>query len=100
MTELVDTIDKDLGDVEREVFDLDDECSCDDNEYDDEFDEDDFDDEDLYECVCPSCGDSICIGENFLAEGGITCPNCGEVLEFDYSEEEEAPEDAETPTEE
>lgn len=83
VVELVDTLDEDLGDLEEEVYFSDD---CDDNCCDDD---DDFgfdDDDEMYECVCPSCGDTICLGENIIAEGSIDCPNCGEELEFDFSE--------------
>jgi rubrerythrin len=44
-------------------------------------------DEELYEVVCPSCNDSIYLNEKMLAEGSINCPACGELLEFDLSEE-------------
>lgn len=84
VVELVDILDEDLGDLEEEVYfsdDCDDDCCCDD---DDDFGFDD--DEEMYECVCPSCGDTICLGENIIAEGSIDCPNCGEELEFDFSE--------------
>lgn len=100
--ELVDILDKDLGDVEEEVFNFDDECSCgcgSDCQCDsdcscgcnaDEDDEDGFDDdEELYECVCPTCGDTICLGENIIAEGSINCPNCNEKLEFSFEDEED-----------
>lgn len=89
VVELVDTLDEDLGDLEEEVYFSDD---CDDNCCDDDCccdDDDDFgfdDDDEMYECVCPSCGDTICLGENIIAEGSIDCPNCGEELEFDFSE--------------
>lgn len=85
--ELIDVLDEDLGDLEEEVYgcdcedDEDCDCCCDDDE--------DFDDEELYECVCPSCGDTIMLGENIIAEGSIDCPNCGENLEFDFSEIDE-----------
>ena len=26
------------------------------------------------------------LGENIIAEGSVDCPNCGENLEFDFSE--------------
>jgi DNA-directed RNA polymerase subunit RPC12/RpoP len=93
--ELVDIIDEDLGELEEAVYgddededeDYDDECDddcdcCDDDDFDD------FDDE-LYECVCPSCGDTICLGANIIEDGSIDCPNCGEHLEFDFSDIEE-----------
>lgn len=87
VVELVDTLDEDLGDLEEEVYfsdDCDDNC-CDDDCCCDDDDDFGFDDE-MYECVCPSCGDTICLGENIIAEGSIDCPNCGEELEFDFSE--------------
>lgn len=83
--ELIDVLDEDLGELEEDFYDLGDD---DDDEEDDE-DFDFGDDEELYECVCPSCGDTICLGENIIAEGSIECPNCGENLEFDFSEIEE-----------
>jgi hypothetical protein len=47
------------------------------------------DDEELYEVVCPTCNDSIYLTEKMLAEGSINCPGCGELLEFDMSEDAE-----------
>lgn len=73
----VDAIDEDLGLLEDDFYEIEDEdddcCCC----------EDDDCDEDMYEVVCPSCGDSICLNESILDEGSIDCPNCGEKLEFD-----------------
>ena len=70
LTEQVDEIDEDLGDVEEAFYGLDD-------------DEDD-DDCELYEVVCPTCKDSVCIDEEMVKEGEMDCPNCGERLEFDF----------------
>ncbi len=76
----VDEIDEDLGNVEEEIYG-DDCCDCCD-------DEDDFDDEEepFYEVTCDKCNKTICVSEDVLLEGEIQCPNCGEVLEFDFSE--------------
>ena len=68
--EQVDAIDEDLEELEDDYY---------------SFDEDD-EDEDLYEVVCPSCGDTICLDEDMLEHGSIECPNCGETLEFDLDE--------------
>lgn len=90
--ELVDVLDEDLGALEEDVYGCDDDdCDCCDDDCDccDDDDFDDFDDDDMYECVCPSCGDTICLGENIIEEGSIECPNCGENLEFDFSEVDE-----------
>ena len=52
-----------------------------------------YSDGDLYEIVCPSCGDSIYLDEGMVDEGEMDCPNCGEHLEFDFDDEEEESEE-------
>lgn len=42
-------------------------------------------DEDLYQVVCPTCGETIYIDEDTLEQGSIQCHACGESLEFDLS---------------
>ena len=74
-------LDEDLSDIcdflsddedEDDCCDCDDECcDCDDAE---EFE---------YSTVCPTCGDTIELTEEMVAEGEIHCPNCNEHLEFD-----------------
>lgn len=99
LTELCDILDQDLGAVEDDFYDDDDfECSgdcdsCDEDDWrddggDDDFDEydDDEDDDELYEITCPTCGDTILLDEGMLEEGSINCPNCNELLEFDYDD--------------
>ena len=58
------------------------------DENDDEDDDYDFDDEEnpFYEVTCDSCGQKLNVSEDVLLEGEIECPNCGENLEFDFSE--------------
>ena len=89
--EQVDMIDEDLDVLEEIVYDEedddDDECDCDDCDCDDC--DCDCCDGDLYEVVCPACGDSIYLDEEMVEEGEIDCPGCGEHLEFDVDEEEE-----------
>ena len=69
-----DTCDEDDGDWDS--YDWDDE---------DEFDFDEDDDE-LYEITCPTCGDTILLDEGMIEEGSMNCPNCNELLEFDYDD--------------
>lgn len=79
----VDEIDEDLADVETELYDdeeLDDDFDDDDDDYD--YDEDDV----FYEVTCGSCGKKLNVSEDVLLEGEIQCPNCGETLEFDFSD--------------
>ncbi len=80
LEEQVDMIDDDLDTLEGIVY---------------EDDEDEEDDEDLYEVVCPNCGDTIYLDEEMLEDGEMDCPNCGEHLEFDFDEDEEDDEEPE-----
>ena len=72
LSEQVETIDEDLGSLEEDFYDLDDECGC--------GCEDDEDDDYL---------ESIhnMIRTEMVEEGQTTCPNCGELLEFDLEED-------------
>lgn len=79
--EQIDMIDEDLDGLEEIVYDEED--------YDDDDDCDCCEDGDLYEIVCPSCGDSIYLDEDMVEEGEMDCPNCGEHLEFDFDEDDE-----------
>ncbi len=90
LTELCDILDEDLGQVEDDFYDCD-ECDgdcdeCDDDDWDDEYDFDDDDDDELYEITCPTCGDTILLDEGMIEEGSMNCPNCNELLEFDYDD--------------
>lgn len=91
LTELCDILDEDLGMVEEDLYDVEgcscgecgDDCDCcSDCDDDDDFDFDD--DDELYEVTCPTCGDTILLDEGMIEEGSINCPNCNELLEFDY----------------
>lgn len=79
--EQIDMIDEDLDGLEEIVYD--------DEDSDDDDDCDCCEDGDLYEIVCPSCGDSIYLDEDMVQEGEMECPNCGEHLEFDFEEDED-----------
>ena len=43
--------------------------------------------EPIYDVVCPVCGEEITIDEDIRKEGSIKCPGCGELLEFEDTEE-------------
>lgn len=84
--EQIDMIDEDLDGLEEIVYD---------DEDDDDDDCDCCEDGDLYEIVCPSCGDSIYLDEDMVEEGEMNCPNCGEHLEFDFDEDDDEEEETE-----
>lgn len=80
LDEYIGEIDDDLEAVEDYLAEEDDcccDCDCEEDEY--------------YTILCPKCGEEFCIDEDLLEEGKINCPNCDEVLEFDLSDEQEAP---------
>ena len=92
----LDEIEEDLDAIED--FIMDDEDDFDDEDFDDDaWDENedyeegfDFGDEDstIYEVEC-ACGEVINFDEEVLEKGSMTCPNCGETLEFSFDDEDE-----------
>lgn len=74
----VDEIDRDLGDLEKYVL-------AGDTDVPDE----------LYEVICPKCGEDITINGEVLDKGSIICPTCGAQLEFDVDEIDDGPGDSE-----
>ncbi|MCH5296512.1 MAG: hypothetical protein J1E85_02460 [Ruminococcus sp.] len=81
----VDEIDQDLATLESDVYDDDEDCECDCDDFCD-CDDDFMDEEDpFYEVTCGACNQKINVSEDVLLEGEIECPNCGELLEFDFS---------------
>lgn len=95
LTQQLETVSEDLENLEDDFYDDEEgshhHCGCHDDEDDDE-----YLDDDIYEVCCPTCGDVVCIDSGMLAEGQTTCPNCGELLEFDLEEEEGNEENEET----
>ena len=97
----LDQIEEDLDAIEDYILDEEDEdededfdpndylCDCD---FEDEDFEEGFDygDEDttIYEVEC-ACGEIINFDEETLEKGSMTCPNCGELLEFSLEDDDE-----------
>ena len=91
----LDEIEEDLDAIEDFIMDEDDYDDEDDDDYeedDDDYDEEGFDfgDEDstIYEVEC-ACGEIINFDEEVLERGSMSCPNCGETLEFSFEDEDE-----------
>ena len=76
----VDAIDEDLGSLEDDFYDE-----------DEEDDEEDSNEEDgcYYEVTCPNCNETVCLSEDLVQKGQMECPNCGEMLEFDFDEDDD-----------
>ncbi|MBQ8264581.1 MAG: hypothetical protein IJY96_07405 [Oscillospiraceae bacterium] len=87
----VDAISDDLSDVEDYLFEDDDD---DDDDYDDDDEDYDEDEEPLFfEVTCPGCDNTITVDEDVLNLGAIQCPNCGEMMEFEFDEDDEEEDD-------
>ena len=86
LAEDVDAISDDLSDVEDYL--------CDEDDEDEEDEEDDEEEPLFFEVTCPACDKTITVDEDVLNLGSIQCPNCGEMMEFEFDEDDE---DDETP---
>ena len=87
--ETVDAMSDDLSDLEDCFFEICDEEDGEDEEWDDEED----DEEPLFfEVTCPACEKTITVDEDVLNLGSIQCPNCGEMMEFEFDEDDGEPE--------
>ena len=77
LNDYIEEIDEDLGSLEEEVYDLDDDecCCCDDDDCDCCCD-DECDCEDFMEAMCPHCSETICF-DNELDPADLICPACG-----------------------
>ena len=99
----LDEIEEDLDAIEDYILDDEDDYdfSDDDDALDWDDDEDELDGEDpeegfdfgdenstIYEVEC-ACGEVIDFDEETLEKGSITCPKCGETLEFSVEEDDE-----------
>ena len=91
LEEYIDEIDMDLGGVERDLYECeDDECDCCDCDDDDYCDGDCCNcDEDCCDCfatICPTCGEEICYDVD-LAADSIICPSCNTEIELEDIED-------------
>lgn len=76
-----------------ELDDIYEELSAITEDFLDDEEEDLSEDEELYQVICPTCGEVIYLDEDMLEEGSISCTACGEELEFDLSDVIEQPEE-------
>ena len=89
----VDAISDDLSDVEDYLFEDEDE---DDDDYDYDDDDEDYDEDEeplFFEVTCPGCDNTITVDEDVLNLGAIQCPSCGEMMEFEFDEDDEEEDD-------
>ena len=88
----LDEIEENLDAIDEYLMDDDDEDD-DYMDYDDEgydLGDDDFDygEDDVYEVTCPKCGTLHQFSEKDLLDGSKPCSKCGELLEFEFDEDD------------
>lgn len=84
LSEDVDAISDDLSDVEDLLAG---------GGKDEDGDGDDGEEPLFFEVTCPACSKTITVDEDVLGLGRVQCPNCGEMMEFDYDRIDAAPEE-------
>jgi len=92
-----------LDDMALTVADLDDEveligaqldevdddlATLEDDFYEGWDDEEDYG-ENMFEVVCPACGETVYFEDSALDDDYVVCPACGEKLEFDFELEDD-----------
>lgn len=88
--ENLDAIDEFLMDEDDDEDDDDDYMDFDDDDYDFGDDDEDYeyDEDPVYEVTCPKCGEVHHFSEKDLMEGSKPCSKCGELLEFEFDEDD------------
>lgn len=78
LSEEMNELDQDLGEIEAEVYGED--CSCGHHHAHDDMPE--------FSVTCPSCKQEIVLTDDMLEQDSIHCPSCDELLEFDFDDDE------------
>ena len=87
----LDEIEENLDAIDEYLMDEDEDDDSDDEfdyDLDDENDEYDFGEDAVYEVTCPKCGEVHQFSEKELLEGSKPCSKCGELLEFEFDEDD------------
>ena len=86
LRDYIEEIDEDLGSVESDIYETDDDC-CDD---DDDCDCDCCCEDDCVELTCPACGKEICFDYEEIEDvDTIECPACNKTLNVVKTDEDE-----------
>ena len=80
--------------IGAQLDEVDDDLALLEDDFYEGYDDDDEDyGEDMFEVVCPACGETVYFEDSALDDDYVVCPACGEKLEFDFElDEEEADE--------
>ncbi len=75
-----------MTDLEESVADIEDDLYGDEDS--DSYEDIDGEFDDMYETVCPNCGNAIRFDYDQASHGGMDCPNCGKHLVFEMGDDE------------
>lgn len=80
MSEELEELGEDLSEVEDMVFGDDCDCGCGMHHGNEDV---------SFEVNCPNCKEVIEVDDEMLSHDTMTCPKCGEILEFAFDEDDE-----------
>ena len=91
----VSDLDDEVGLIGAQLDEVDDDLALlEEDFYDDWEDGEDYGEE-MFEVVCPACGETVYFEDSALDDDYVVCPACGEKLEFDFQLDENGEESKE-----
>ena len=86
----VSDLDDEVGLIGAQLDEVDDDLALLEDDFYEDWEEDDEDyGEEMFEVVCPACGETVYFEDSALDDDYVVCPACGEKLEFDFELEDE-----------
>ncbi len=70
--------------IGAQLDEVDDDLALLEDDFYEDWDSDEDYGEDMYEVVCPACGETVYFEDSALDDDYVVCPACGEKLEFDF----------------
>ncbi len=86
----VSDLDDEVGLIGAQLDEVDDDLALLEDDFYEDWEDDDEDyGEEMFEVVCPACGETVYFEDSALDDDYVVCPACGEKLEFDFELEDE-----------
>ena len=74
--------------IGAQLDEVDDDLAALEDEFYEDYSDEDYG-EDMFEVVCPACGETVYFEDSALDDDYVVCPACGEKLEFDFELEDD-----------
>lgn len=87
----VSDLDDEVELIGAQLDEVDDDLALLEDDFYEDWEDEDYDDygEEMFEVVCPACGETVYFEDSALDDDYVLCPACGEKLEFDFDLDEE-----------